>query len=168
MSPKAFLIFSLDDRLYALPAEDVKHIIRSVTITPLPDGPDLMAGILNMGGRFIPVIDIRKQFNLPSKTLLLSDRFIIAEACGYTIAFIADTVESVVELSAKPLDASNAIFPSGMEPASLFPGMEKFITGVSHQHNRTVLIYDVNSLFPETEIRLAADALKSKQTQEPI
>lgn len=165
MNQKAFLIFSIDDFLYALSVMDVKHIIRSVAITPLSDAPDLMTGILNMGGNFIPVIDIRRQFNLPAKTLQVSDRFIIADACGYTIAFIADTIEGVVELSREPLVGD--LLPADIVSSALFPNIEKFIVGVSQFNNRTVLIYDINTLFPEEEIRLATEALTTNQIEEP-
>ena len=166
MNQKAYLIFSIDDHLFALPVADVKHIIRAAAITPLSDAPDLVTGILNMGGQFIPVINIRRQFNLPPKSLQVSDRFIIAAAYGFTIAFIADTVEEVVALSQKPLSASGDLLSADIVSGDLFPGMEKYIIGVSQIDNRTVLIYDITTLFPEEEIRLAAD-LTFKQIEEP-
>lgn len=167
MNQKAFLIFSIDNILYALSIMDVKHIIRSVAITPLSDAPDLVTGILNMGGTFIPVIDIRRQFNLSSKPLQVSDRFIIADVYGYTIAFIVDTVEGVVELSQEPLDTSDGFLPADIVSSDLFPGIEKFIVGVAQFNNRTVLIYDINTLFPEQEIRVATEALAINQIEEP-
>ena len=167
MNQKAYLIFSIDDLFFALPVTDVKHIIRAVAITPLSDGPDLVTGILNMGGQFIPVINIRRQFHLPPKPLQVTDRFIIAGAYGFTIAFIADTVEDVVGLSQKPLSESHDLLPGDMVSGDLFPGMEKYISGVSRMGNRTILIYDITTLFPEEDIRLATDALTFNQIEEP-
>jgi purine-binding chemotaxis protein CheW len=161
------LIFSLDDHLFALPAADVEHIIRAVAITPLPDAPELVTGILNMRGEFIPVINIRLQFHLPPKAIQVSDRLILADAYGYRVAFIADTVEDVVQLSPKPLNASEGLLSSDMKAGNLFPGMEKFIKGVSEFSNRTVLIYDIHSLFPEETIRLATDAITYSPIEEP-
>ena len=172
MNQKAYLIFSIDDHLFALPVTDVAHIIRAAAITPLADAPDLVTGILNMGGQFIPVINIRRQFHLPQKPLQVSDRFIIAGAYGFTVAFIADTVEGVAELSLKPFTASGELLPDDIVSgdflsSDLFPGLEKFIMGVSRIDNRTVLIYDITTLFPEEDIRIAADALTFNQIEEP-
>ena len=150
MDKKTFIIFDLDDQCYALSVKSVKNIIRSVALTYLTEAPDLLLGLLNIGGAFIPVINIRKQFELPQKPIQVSDRIIIAEVSKYTIAFIADSVEDVVELEQEPLDQS----------VDIFPGMEKFLAGISRHNGRTVLIYDINTLFPEQTIKHITDELK--------
>jgi len=150
MKKKAYIIFSLDDRRYALSVKSVKNIIRSVALTYLSEAPDLVFGLLNIGGTFIPVINIREQFELPQKSIRISDRIIIAEVSSYTVAFIADSVEDVVELAQEPLDQS----------VDIFPGIEKFFIGISQYNNSTVLIYDINTLFPEKMIKHITDELK--------
>jgi purine-binding chemotaxis protein CheW len=149
MNKKAYIIFALDDQRYALSAKSVKNVIRSVALTYLTDAPDRVIGLLNQGGSFIPVINIREQFDLPQKSIRVSDRIIIAEASTYTIAFIADSVEDVVELEQEPLDQS----------VDIFPGMEKFFVGISRHNSCTVLIYDINTLFPEQMIKHITDEL---------
>lgn len=149
MNKKSYIIFALDDQRYALSAKSVKNVIRSVALTYLTEAPDLVLGLLNIGGTFIPVINIREQFDLPQKSIQISDRIIIAEASTYTIAFIADSVEDVVELEQEPLDQS----------VEIFPGMEKFFIGISRHNGCTVLIYDINTLFPEQMIKHITDEL---------
>ncbi|MBC2713878.1 MAG: chemotaxis protein CheW [Desulfobacteraceae bacterium] len=155
MNKKAFIIFALDDQRYALSVISVKTIIRSVQLTYLTEAPDLLLGLLNLGGTFIPVINIREQFGLPQKDIRISDRIIIADVSKYTIAFIADAVEDVVELEQEPLDQS----------VDIFPGMEKFLAGISRYNEHSVLIYDINTLFPEQTIKHITDELK--QIEEP-
>ncbi|MCD6584357.1 MAG: chemotaxis protein CheW [Desulfobacteraceae bacterium] len=155
MKKKTFIIFSLDDQRYALSVQSVKNIIRSVALTYLSEAPDLLLGLLNLEGTFIPVINIREQFGLPQKNIQISDRIIIADVSKYTIAFIADAVEDVVELAQKPLDQS----------VDIFPGMEKYFIGISRHNNATVLIYDIDTLFPEQTIKHITDELK--QITEP-
>jgi purine-binding chemotaxis protein CheW len=167
MRQQVCLIFSLDDHLFALPASDVGHIIRAVAITPLHDGPDLVMGILNRAGQFIPVMDIRRQFHLPYKTLQVSDRLILAEAYGFSVALIVDAVEDVAPLYPKPLNESEDLLTDDMKADALFPGMEKYIKGVAGLNSRTVLIYDIHSLFPEEAVSLATDAITHRQTKEP-
>jgi purine-binding chemotaxis protein CheW len=164
---QACLIFSIDGHLFALPALNVVHIIRAVAITPLPDGPDLVTGFLNRAGQFIPVMNLRRQFHLPHKTLQVSDRLILAEAYGFNVAFIADAVEDVAPLYPKPLSESEDLLTDDMKNGDLFPGMEKFIKGVAGLNSRTVLIYDIHSLFPEEAVSLATDAITHRQTKEP-
>jgi purine-binding chemotaxis protein CheW len=149
MNTKAFIIFVLDDQRYALSIKSVKNIIRSVALTYLAEAPDLLLGLLNLRGELIPVINIREQFTLPQKAIQVSDRIIIAESSKYTIAFIADAVEDVVELEQESLDHS----------VDIFPGMEKFLAGISRYNEQTVLIYDIDTLFPEQTIKHIIDEL---------
>lgn len=154
MNKKTFIIFTLDEQHYALSVYSVKNIIRSVGLTYLSEAPNLLCGLLNMGGTFIPVIDIRKQFGLPQKAIRLSDRIITADVSNYTIAFIADTVKDVVELEQKPLDRS----------VDIYPGIEKFLAGISYYSGQTVLIYDIHTLFPEQTIKHITEELKQIET----
>jgi len=155
MDKKSFIIFSLNDGLYAISVKAVKHIIRSVQLTYLPDAPKLLLGVLNLRGVFVPVVNIRKQFELPEKEIELSDRIIFAQVSKYTIAFIADEVIDVFDLEQWPLSQS----------IDLFPCMEQYIVGISEYNNRTVLVYDVDTLFPEHELKILTDALD--QIKEP-
>lgn len=168
MAQQAYLIFSLDDFLYALPAADIRHVIRSAAISPLSGAPDLVAGVLNAGGWFIPVIHIRRQLHLPPKPISVPDRIIIAGIGGYTIAFFVDAVEGVAALASKPLGPFDDGLPLDIDPSRLFPGMENCISGIAHINQRTVFIYDAGSLFPESALRAAADALHSAMVQRPV
>lgn len=150
MTETAFIIFTLDHQPYALPVDCVKTVIRAVQLTELPDAPELMTGILNMGGAFIPVMNIRKQFGLPEKPTDIRDRIIIADISGYTIAFMADAVKTVAVLETRPVSRA----------ANIYPGMEQFLSGVSACNGVTVLIYDAASLFSETMLQRAAEAVE--------
>jgi purine-binding chemotaxis protein CheW len=155
MDMKSYIVFALDDQQYALSVQSVKTVIRSAALTYLPEAPDPVLGLLNIGGTFIPVINIREQFFLPQKPISVSDRIIIAEASTYTIAFIADSVEDVLELAQEPLDQS----------VDIYPGMEDFLAGVARYNEHNILIYDINTLFPEQTIKQINDEIE--QIKEP-
>lgn len=150
MTTKTVIIFVLEDQRYALSIHCVETILRAVALSRPFEAPDLLFGILNLGGTFIPVINIRKQFGLPEKKLRLSDRIVVARTFRYTVAFVADAVEDVVKIVREPLDAS----------VDIFPGMDKYLEGISRFNGQTVLIYDIDTLFPEHRIQPLAEALK--------
>lgn len=151
MDANTYVIFSLDDQFYAISVTAVKQIIRSVQPTFLSDAPELLFGLINMSGKIIPVLNIRKQLQLPEKDIFISDRLIIAETSIYTIAFFADAVIGVRQLSIKLSGESSDIFPS----------MENYITGVSKFNNLTILIYDIDTLFPSQKIRSISNDIKN-------
>ena len=151
MDQNAHVIFRLDDQFYAISVSAVKHIIRSVQLTYLNDAPELLQGLMNMSGEIIPVINIRKQLRLPLKEMLISDRIVIAKTSVLSVAFVADEIIGVMTLSVDNFSQSDAIFP----------GMENFIKGISKFNNLTILIYDINTLFPPREIENISKTIKN-------
>lgn len=149
MTTKTVIIFILDDQRYALPIHCVKTVLRAAALSRPFEAPDLLLGILNIGGKFVPVINIRRQFGLPEKNIRVSDRIIIARTSRYDIGFVADAVEDVAQIIREPLDASSDIFPE----------MKNFLDGIAKIGDHTVLIYNIDTLFPEHRIKPLNDAL---------
>jgi purine-binding chemotaxis protein CheW len=155
MDSDAYIIFAVDDQYVALPVGAVKKIIRAVQPTCLPEAPELLSGLINMGGDFIPVINIRKQFKVPERGISLSDRIIIAQTPLHLIAFIVDDIKGVME------------FPeSDIIPATdIFPKMEDYVAGTAQYNGHTILIYDIDCLFPKQAIEAIANHLNgAKET----
>jgi len=74
---KDIIIFSLDEPRYALPLSLVERVVRIVEITPLPKAPDIVMGVINMHGQILPVINVRRRFNLPEREIRLEDQLIM-------------------------------------------------------------------------------------------
>ena len=91
------VVFSLDDRRFAVPLSAAVRIERMVALTPLPKAPDIVTGIINFHGRVIPVVDIRSRFNMTPRPSELSDQLLIIQTGERTIAFIVDFVEGVID-----------------------------------------------------------------------
>ncbi len=105
------LVFALDDRRYALHVEAVERVLLAVEVTPLADAPHCILGIINMKGRIIPVVDLRKRFFLPERELHPVDRFIIAKTPRRTLALRADGVHGVSECPAEAVVPAEEILP---------------------------------------------------------
>ena len=137
-----YFVFGLEDQRYALALAAVLRVIRAVELTYLPDAPDNLVGLLNMGGEILPVLNIRKRFSLAHHDVDIDDRIVICEAGVRTVAFIADVVVGVVELDPREVD----------EAVHILPEMEHYVEGVGKLNDHTVLIYDLNRLFSIQEI----------------
>src|SRR3712207_6774571 len=94
---RRYVVFTLDEHGYALPLSFVERIVRAVEVTPLPKAPEIVLGVINVQGRVIPVVNIRKRFRLPEREIELSDQFIIARTAKRTIALVVDAVGGVAE-----------------------------------------------------------------------
>lgn len=85
-SQEPLVLFLLDEQQFALRLSEVERIIRSVEIRPMPDSVAHIAGVVNMHGEVIPVVDLRVRFGQPSRDIRLEDHFIVARTgSGHTI-----------------------------------------------------------------------------------
>ena len=137
-----YFVFALEGQRYALALAVVLKVIRAVELTFLPETPENLLGLLNMGGGIVPVLNIRKRFQLASHDVDIDDRIVICKAGPRTIAFMADVVVGVVELDHEAVD----------EAVHILPEMKHYIEGVGKLNDNTVLIYDLDRLFSIQEI----------------
>ncbi len=128
-----YIVFILDEQRYALHLSAVDSVVRMVHITPLPNAPDIVLGIVNMQGRVIPVINIRQRFNLPRREIVLTDQLIFAHMKWRPVALVADTVTGVVECSGQSLIPAKEILPEC-----------KYLEGVIKFSDGLILIHDLD------------------------
>ena len=147
LSGMGLVIFRLEDQRYALDLAAVERVVRSVEITPLPGAPDIIIGAINVAGRVLPVLDVRRRLGLSQREPGLTDQFVIAESKGRSIVFVVDETEGVVE---RPHSAI-------AEATDLAPGLERF-AGIVQLDGRLVLIHDAEAFLTPDE-SLALDAV---------
>lgn len=145
-----YLIFTLDEQRYAMGLSSVEKVIRAVEMNILPEGQDFLHGLINMQGKIIPVINIRKHFYLPVREMDINDRIIISHASEITVAFVVDTVEGVVEIPKKQVNKAQKIFPK----------LEQYIEGVGKLNDNTVLIYNMENLLSTQDVDKIKDVVE--------
>lgn len=94
-----FVFFQINAQLFALPLCNVQRIARSVEITPLPQAPDIVIGVINVRGKIIPVVDFRKRLNLPLKEISLQDHLIIGKTDRRSVALLVDDVTEISRIN---------------------------------------------------------------------
>lgn len=92
-----YLTFPLADDILAIELEYIKEIIGVQTMTKVPKVPDFLTGVINLRGKPIPVISVRKKFGLEQIEFDYKTSFIIVEYKGNTIALLVDLVRDVVD-----------------------------------------------------------------------
>ena len=145
------VVFTLDEQLYALPLYTVLRVIHAMEIRHLPEAPEIISGIINVQGRIIPVVDIRKRFVLRAKEIDPDDRMIIADTGKRQVALLADTVTGIRDLAPGQLAIAGEALP--------FAG---HLRGVAKIDDGLVLIYDLEQFLSLDEEQVLEQALKRK------
>ena len=149
-SLRQLVVFNLDERRYALHLPVVERIVMVAEITPLPKAPQIVAGIVNVQGRIIPVINVRKRFNLPERETSLSDHLIIASTARRTVALVVDAVSGVVERPEAEITV----------PDRVLPGLE-YVQGVVKLEDGLILIHNLEMFLSLEEERTLEQAMSA-------
>ncbi len=149
---RQLLIFALDGYRYALYVSDVERVLRVVEITPLPKAPQIILGVINVAGRVVPVVNVRRRFRLPEREMELSDQFILTRTSRRLVALMADSVAAVIEYDEKDIISAQ----------SVVPGVE-YVTGVVRLADGMVLINDLEAFLSLDEERRVGEAIENME-----
>jgi purine-binding chemotaxis protein CheW len=151
--PERFVPFSIEGLSLAIPLEKAERVIPAIEVSALPNAPAAVLGVINLGGRVIPVFDLRRRFGLPAKELLPEHRMIIAVASRRTVALVADGVKGVIEAGPE------ALAPSGEVLSGL-----AHVKGILKTKSGMLVIQDLDSFLSIEEESELASALEAGKT----
>jgi len=102
------LVFEVAGQHFGVRAADVVQVLRAVSLSPLPQSPAVIEGLLNLRGCLVPVLDTRKLFGLPPRELRHTDHFIVVVAGGQVVTLHVDQATDLVSLERDPPEAAPA------------------------------------------------------------
>jgi len=138
------VVFALDGQRYALHLAVVERIVRVVEMTPLPNAPDIVLGVVNIQGSIIPVVNVRRRFRLRDLKDDPAQRLILARTSRRSVALVVDSAEGVIEPHRDDVTGAEKILP----------GLE-YVEGVVKLQDGLLLIHDLDrflSLDEEKEL----------------
>jgi len=151
-----FLSFCLGSEHYGVEILRVREIIGLLAITPLPQTPSYVKGVMNLRGRIIPVIDLRLRFGLSASDATKETCVVVLEAANDdgSQTVMGAVVDSVREVQDIP--------PSAIEPPPEF-GCEiplKYILGMGKLKDRVVVLLEIAEVIGMRERAQIAGAIK--------
>lgn len=128
--------FLLSNEEYGVEVLKVREIIRLPTITQMPNTPHYVEGIINLRGKVIPIVSMRKRFGLPEADYTNHSRIMVMDVAGGLTGFIVDGVSEVIRIR------SNEIQP----PPPMISGNldQEFIMGVFNHADHLLIIMDID------------------------
>lgn len=142
-----FVVFRIGPHRLGLPVDRVERVVAAVAVTPLPDAPEIVLGIVDIAREVVPVCDVRQRLGMPRRPVMATDRFLVARSARRRLVLVADEVSGVADLVADEGSASIA------ETAAVAP----HLCGVAATPEGIVLIEDLDQFLSlDEERRLAA------------
>ena len=135
--------FSTGDEEFGVDILRVQEIIRTMAITKVPKAPEFVEGVINLRGKVIPIIDLRRRFGLQSKAHDKHTRIIVIEINTMIVGFVVDSVSEVLRIPTSTVEP----------PPPVVAGLEsEYISGVGKLEDRLLILLDLDRLLSRADI----------------
>lgn len=134
--------FQLGEESYGVDIAQVQEIIRMQPVTKVPGAPTFVEGVINLRGRVIPVLDLRKRFNLPARRDTKDTRIVVVEVPPHTVGMIVDAVDEVLRINEEKV-----------EPPSPFIASidTEYLKGVGKLEGKLLILLDLAKVLSKEE-----------------
>lgn len=141
--------FEVGDEEFAVDILAVQEINRMMQITRVPQSRLEVEGVINLRGRIVPVVDLRKRFEMEPREHSNESRIIVVDVNDHTVGFVVDRVHEVLRIDG-----------SIVEPApSLTTSVDSdYIQGVGKLEDRLLILIDLERLFSRAEMEQLSKA----------
>ena len=138
-----FGTFTLDSQFFGVDILRMREIIRPIDITRVPRAEEFMEGVINLRGKVIPIIDLRRRFGLDSKGHDKHTRIIVIEINNMIVGFVVDSVSEVLRIPAGTVEP----------PPPVVAGVEsEYISGVGKLQDRLLILLDLDKLLSNEDM----------------
>ncbi|MBI4715863.1 MAG: chemotaxis protein CheW [Nitrospirae bacterium] len=130
--------FRMDDEEYAVDILKVQEIIKTMEITRVPKAPHFVEGVVNLRGKVIPIVNLRKRLGMPIMEHTQDSRIIVVDVQGKLIGILVDAVSEVLRLSSRSMESA---------PSLERKARADYILGVGKFEDRLIVHLDLEKLF---------------------
>lgn len=137
-SEMQFVSFLLGEEEFGADILMVQEIIRMQSITRVPNAPHFVEGVINLRGKVIPIVDLRKRLHVEGNADRKKMRIIVVEVGGNMTGFIVDAVSQVLRIPKNTIEPPPSIVVAGID--------SEYITGVSKLGEKLLILLDFSKI----------------------
>lgn len=146
---ETLFVMEISEKNFAVPISNVERVVPAVEISPLPNSPEKVQGIINYQGEIIPVLNFRKMLLLEDKETELSDLFVIVKSNKRKIIINCENIQGLINKKKDELSEIQSISPN-----------TKYIYKISRENSEILYIYDIDSFINLEEEESIKESIK--------
>ncbi len=136
--------FRIGRETFGVPISLVHEIVRVPDITAVPEAPDYVEGVINLRGKIISVVDLRKRFGETEIKVHKKNRILVVEVSGKLVGLMVDSASEVLKIPPSEVDLPPNVFEEGEL---------NYVTGVGKLHSRLIILIDLTKILQKGELR---------------
>ena len=137
--------FRIGHETFGLPISLVHEIVRPPEITNVPHAPEYVEGVMNLRGRIVPVIDLRRRFGGAAGENSRKNRVLIVDVESKAVGLIVDSASEVLKISDAQIEPPPDVFTTAAT---------SYVTGVAKHQGRLIILVDLNRILQNGELCL--------------
>jgi purine-binding chemotaxis protein CheW len=145
--------FRIGNETYGVRIGSVREIVRVPEITSVPNAPDAIEGVINLRGKIIPVMDLRKRFGIEVAQPDKKNRILVVELENKLLGLIVSSASEVLKIPPSEIAAPSTVFAEGES---------SYVTGVGKLKGRLIILLDIARLLRQPEFK------KLEEAAEPV
>jgi purine-binding chemotaxis protein CheW len=145
--------FQVGRETYGVPITSLHEIVRVPEITAVPDAPDYLEGVINLRGKIVSVMDLRKRFGDHQASLKRHNRILVVEHSGKLAGLIVDSATEVLKIPSEDVETPPAVFQEG--------GLN-CVTGLGKVRGRLIVLLDMTKLLAPASLLQEARSAENK------
>ena len=154
---KQLVVFDLSSESYGVDIETVREIIRLQDITRVPKTPEFVEGVINLRGKVIPVLDLRKRFSLEVAEKSEENRIVVVEVRGQDIGMVVDAVTEVLRIPANSVESPSSV---------IMTADSDYLLGIAKLENRLIILLDLERVLSESDMGNVSESITSDNASE--
>jgi len=148
------VVFELDEEEYAVEISEVREILKVRDITPIPNTPDFIEGIINVRGKIVVVLDLEKRFNLERESTAKKLHTIVSEQGENSYGASVDEVTEVLRIPKDSIEPAPAIISEKIQA--------DYVKGIGVLENRLLILLDFTKVFEEKGLSELSELVKKQ------
>ncbi|PYP86518.1 MAG: chemotaxis protein CheW [Candidatus Angelobacter sp. Gp1-AA117] len=145
--------FRIGRETFGVRISHVHEIVRVPDITAVPESPEYVEGVINLRGKIISVVDLRKRFGEKTITRTKKNRILVVEVETKMVGLIVDSASEVLKIPESAIDLPPNVFEDGEL---------NYVTGVGKMGDRLVILVDLTRILQKGELRRLEDFNESQ------
>ena len=145
--------FRIGEETFGVRIASVREIVRVPEITSVPNAQETIEGVINLRGKIIPVIDLRKRFGQAEIQSDKKNRILVVELENKLVGLIVNSASEVLKIPPSEIESPGSVFADGDS---------SYVTGVGKLKGRLIILLDISKLLHRPEFK------KLEEAAEPV
>jgi len=145
--------FRIGEETFGVRIGSVREIVRVPEITTVPNAQETIEGVINLRGKIIPVVDLRKRFGQIDIVADKKNRILVVELESKLVGLIVNSASEVLKIPPSEIESPGSVFADGES---------SYVTGVGKLKNRLIILLDISKLLHRPEFK------KLEEAAEPV